>query len=296
MHPVDELLTPRHWLRYALAAFRRAGIHCGQGTDNPWDEAVWLVHHALGLPPEGDVRLLDAPLSRDERLRIWALIDRRVRERVPAAYLTGEAWFAGLPFTVDPRVIIPRSPIAELVERRFAPWLKREPRAILDLCTGSGCIGIACAHAFPEARVDLVDLCPDALAVAALNVERHALGDRVRLVRSDLFAALEGARYDLIVSNPPYVGEGELADLPPEFRHEPRLALAGGEDGLALVRRILAEAPAHLEEGGLLVVEVGGSRPALEAAFPQLPFVWVEFERGGEGVFALQREDLDALQ
>jgi ribosomal protein L3 glutamine methyltransferase len=285
--------TIRQLIMDGAARFESAGLEFGHGTDNALDEAATLVLHALGLPFNVPGAQLDKALTAAEADSVNALIERRISTRKPAAYLTGEAWFAGLPFHVDERVLVPRSPIAELIEEGFSPWV--DPALdgnILDLCTGSGCIGIACAYAFPEARVDLVDLSADALEVARSNVRRHRLETRVRAIRSDLFDALGTNRYDLIVSNPPYVPDEEVRQLPEEFRHEPPVGLAAGADGLDLVVRILAEAPAHLEPGGILVAEVGYSQPALQAAFPDVPFLWLEFAYGGEGVFLLERDQL----
>jgi ribosomal protein L3 glutamine methyltransferase len=271
----------------------RARVHFGHGTDNARDESAALVLHALKLPHAASGALYRRRVGAAAAQRARALIARRIRERIPAAYLTGVTGFAGLRFCVDPRVLIPRSPIAELIERGFAPWLEpARVRRVLDLGTGSGCLAIAAARALPRARVDAVDISAAALAVAAINVRRHRLKARVRLCRSDHFRALRGRTYDIIVSNPPYVGARELARLPPEYRHEPRVALAAGRTGLDSVRVILREAAGHLKPRGLLVVEVGNSEPALRRAFPRLPFVWLAFERGGGGVFLLTREQL----
>jgi ribosomal protein L3 glutamine methyltransferase len=286
-------------LRALTRRLARAGLHYGHGTDNPRDDAAALITHVLGaaaLAPASPSRGAVAPPSARALARLDALVERRIRERVPVVYLTQRCWFAGLPMYVDERVLIPRSPIAELIERRFAPWIDAaRVGRILDLGTGSGCIAIACARAFPGARVDAADLSPEALQVARLNIRRHRLQRRVHAVRSDHFAALRRTRYDIIVSNPPYVGERELASLPAEYRHEPRLALAAGRDGLDSVRIILRDAAAHLHPGGILVVEVGNSEALVRRAFPRLPFVWLTFERGGGGVFLLQREPLQAM-
>jgi len=247
----------------------------------------------LGQRAAGRPGALGRRVSLRAQKRIAALLERRIRERVPAVYLTRRGWFAGLPIYVDERVLIPRSPIAELIERRFAPWIDADRvRRVLDLGTGSGCIAVACARALPQARVDAVDISRDALVVARRNVLRHRLQRRVRLVQSDHFGALKAASYDIIVSNPPYVGRRELRGLPAEYRHEPALALAAGADGLDSVRVILRKARAHLKPGGILIVEVGNSERALRRAFPRLPFVWLSFERGGGGVFVLEREQL----
>ncbi|PZN31573.1 MAG: 50S ribosomal protein L3 N(5)-glutamine methyltransferase [Proteobacteria bacterium] len=272
--------------------FERAGLWFGHGTDNAVDEAAELVFFAAGLRHEDAPAVYDLALDEAQRAAALALFERRIAERVPAAYLTRRMWFAGHEFFVDQRVLVPRSPIAELIERRFEPWVdSRRVRRVLDIGTGSGCIAIATALAFPEAQVDAADVSDDALAVAAVNVARHGVDARVRLVRSDVYEHVAG-RYDLIVSNPPYVGTEEMAGLPEEYHREPRDGLYGGPDGLDIVRRILAGAAAHLEPGGALIVEVGNSQDALVAACPDVPFLWLEFERGGDGVFVLSAEQL----
>ncbi|HLJ37413.1 MAG TPA: 50S ribosomal protein L3 N(5)-glutamine methyltransferase [Steroidobacteraceae bacterium] len=274
---------------------KRARVFFGHGTDNARDEAASLTLHALRLPHGGGAALYGRRVSDAGRARVEALLKRRIAERVPAAYLTGVTWFAGLEMRVDPRVLIPRSPLAELIERRFTPWTDpHRVRSILDLGTGSGCIAIACARAFLKARVDAVDISTAALSVARENVRRHRLAGRVRLRRSDHFAALKRARYDIIVANPPYVGARELKQLPPEYRHEPRVALAAGERGLSSVAIILRQAHRHLRPNGLLIVEVGNTEGAVRRAYPRLPFLWLHFARGGGGVFLLTREQLEA--
>ena len=282
-------------IRYGASEFERAGLAYGHGTDNAIDEAAALAFHALGLDhADAAAAYARRPTAPDVE-RVLSLYARRIAERVPAAYLMGRMWFAGLEFEVDERVIVPRSPFAELVAAQFRPWIDpARVRSILDVGTGSGCIAIACALAFPEARVDAVDLSPAAIEVAARNVARHGVGGRLALHLGDVYAPLGERRYDLIVSNPPYVSDAEMDALPQEYRHEPDMALRAGRDGLDVVRRLLAGAPRHLEPGGLLAVEVGDSDERLAAAFPRLPFTWLEFEHGGGGVFVINREQLPA--
>jgi ribosomal protein L3 glutamine methyltransferase len=270
-------------------ALRRAPLRYGHGTSNARDEAAFLVLRGLGLPFDAPA---DRQVSARERGRIARLLQRRIRERVPVAYLLHEAWLADLPFHVDRRVIIPRSHIAGLLAQRLRPWLPRAPRRVLDLCTGSGCLAVLAAKAFPRAAVDAADLSAGALAVARRNVARHRLVRRVRVLRSDLFAGLGGARYDLIVSNPPFVTAQAMRTLRRDYRHEPRVALAGGADGLELVHRILADAAHALAPRGLLVCEIGAGRRALQRACPRLPFVWTQ----GDTVFLLAREALTAAR
>lgn len=292
----QELVTIRDYIRWGYSLFNGAQLYYGHGTDNSWDEAVHLVLSALHLPPDVSPDLMNAILTTVERRNLCELITRRINERVPAPYLTHEAWFAGLPFYVDKRVIIPRSPIAELIEKGFSPWLdNNDIHDILDLCTGSGCIAVACALEFPDSKVDAVDISQDALAVAQINVKKHHVQSQVNLIQSDLFDKLEGP-YDLIVSNPPYVSSDEYETLPREFRHEPQIALKAPELGLEVVTRILRNAAKFLRPKGLLVVEVGNSQDALLNKYPQLPYVWLDFERGGEGIFLLTTEDLHIYQ
>jgi len=289
-----ELLTVRDLLRYAVSRFGAAGLHYGHGTDNAWDEAVYLTLHALHLPADTLEPFLDARLLADERARVLALVERRAAERLPAAYLTNEAWLRGHRFYVDERAIVPRSPIAELLEQGLSPWIADpdEVGAVLDMCTGSGCLAILAALAFPQARVDAVDLSEGALEVAARNVADYGLQDRLALRRGDLFDALPAQPYDLIVCNPPYVNAASMAALPQEYRREPEMALAGGGDGMALIARILRDAPRYLAPQGLLVLELGHERDHFEAAFPTLEPVWLQTESGDDQILLLERRQL----
>ena len=293
---VAELHTIRDFIRFTVTCLRSADVHIGHGSEDPFAEATALVMQTLSLNWDADAEIMDARLLPSERRRIVELLEKRVNDRIPLAYLLNLAYFCGHPFYVDERVLVPRSPIAELINERFASLGVNEPQRILDMCTGSGCIAIAIAHAFPEALVDATDISLDALSVAAVNVEHHDLLEQVNLIESDVFSKLPGQQYDLIVSNPPYVDAGDMADLPPEFTREPELALEAGPDGLSITRRILAEAANYLSDDGLLVVEVGNSAWALEQAFPDVPFQWLEFENGGSGVFVLTAEECRRFQ
>jgi len=288
---LSSLVTVRDWVRWGASRFREAGLTFGHGTDNALDEAFHLVLHALHLPYDLPGLYLETNLSASERAGVHALLRRRLDTREPAAYLIGEIEFAGHPFYVDERVLVPRSPIAELIERGFAPWLDEPPKTVLDLCAGSGCIGIACALHF-ECDVILGEIDAGALEVTARNIARHDIAERVKAVKGDLFAGLQGKRFDLIVSNPPYVPTREWEALADEYRREPRLALDAGSDGMDIVARILREAPEHLERDGLLICEVGGSVEEFEARWPRLPVTWIHFQRGGDGVFSIGREAL----
>ncbi len=289
-----ELHTVRDFIRYAVSRFTAAQLFFGHGSDNAWDEAVYLTLHTLHLPLDRLEPFLDARLLAHEREALLDIYNRRCQERLPAAYLTHEAWLGEHRFYVDDRVIVPRSFIAELLNEQLAPWVENpyEVVSALDLCTGSGCLAILAALAFPEAEVDAVDLSPDALTVAERNVADYHLGDRVHLIQSDAFAKLKGKRYDLIISNPPYVDADSVAALPPEYLHEPELALGSGDDGLDFTRIILREAKKHLNPEGLLVVEIGHNRAVLEDAYPDLPFTWLDTAAGDDFVFLLHAADL----
>jgi len=290
----DELLTIRDWLRWAVSRFSESGLFFGHGTDNARDEAAWLILATLHLPRDTLDPWLDAHLTKSERLTLLNNLQQRVVHRIPTAYLVQEAWLGPFRFYVDPRVIVPRSYFAELLEGGFEPWIEDAGAVTdaLDLCTGSGCLAILMAHAFPNAQVDAIDVSADALAVARRNIDDYALDDQVRAIESDLFAAVGGKRYDLILCNPPYVTTAAMDALPAEYRHEPALALAAGADGLDVVRRILAEAGDHLKPGGVLAIEVGHNQDLVTAAFPDLPAVWLDTPHAEGKVFLVTREDL----
>ncbi len=286
--PIEELETIRDYIRWGATRLATDEAYCGHGTDNPWDEAVYLILGSLKISWELADKVFDARLTADEKQHIAKLMKYRIVDRVPVAYLINAAWFAGMNFYIDDRVLIPRSPIAELIEKGFSPWIcGDEVFNVLDLCTGSGCIGIACSQAFIDATIDLVDISPAALEVAAINVRKYNLDHRVNIIESDLFDKLGANKYDLIVSNPPYVNAEDIATMPAEYRHEPKLGLSSGEDGLHCITRIMASSGQHLTEYGVLVAEVGNSQEALQHAFPDVPFLWLDLNKGGHGVFVL---------
>ena len=292
-----QLYTIGDYIRYACSEFNRAELYFGHGTDNAWDEATQLVLFALHLPlPLNEQlthELFTCRLIKNEKDEVLSLITRRVDERLPLAYITNQAMFAHLPFYVDERVLVPRSPIAELILNKFQPYLKEQPKRILDLCTGSGCIAIACAYAFEQAEIDAVDLSIDALNVAQINIESHDLTAQVIPIQSDVFSGVVEQKYDLIVTNPPYVDIDDVNSLPDEYTHEPEMGLGSGDDGLDITRQILAQASEYLNENGLLICEVGNSQVHVEATYPQVPFTWLSFEHGGHGVFMLSKAQLE---
>lgn len=283
----------RDILAYGEKLFIESNLFFGHGTTNAWDDAVYLSLFALGLPHDSSVSLLDSIPSEEERSRIFSLFDKRLETKIPSAYITKTAWFFDLPFFVDERVIIPRSPIANLIHQSFEPWVTN-PNTILDLCTGSGCIGISCAYVFKSANVVLSDVSKGAIEVGEINIKNHDMAGRIKIIESDLFENLTNFKFDLIVSNPPYVDKQDLLSMPPEYHYEPKISLMAGDDGLSFVLRILRDVRDFLTEKGVLIVEVGNSRSALESMFPSIPFFWFEFSQGDAGVFMLTRDDLDA--
>ena len=289
---IDDLKTISDFIRWTACCFERANLSFGHGTDNAWDESVTLILDSLQMPNETDAALFNCRLTGAEKTAIVSNVSDRINLRKPLSYITNRARFAGYDFYVDDRVLVPRSPIAELIENHFEPWLLHKPTSILDLCTGGGCIAIACAMTFPDATVTGSDISEDALSVARLNNEHFDLEDRCDFIQSDLFENLQGKKYDLIISNPPYVDAEDMSELPEEYQFEPKLGLASGNDGLDITRKILAEAGNHLSDTGILIVEVGNSSVALIEAFPDLPFTWIEFTRGGDGVFMIEKSQI----
>lgn len=294
MKETEELVTILDFLRFSLSCAENAQLFYGHGTDNAWDDMRSLILRSLSLPYDVDPLLLNARLTTGERKHLCIQLDKRINQRVPVPYLIKEAYFCDLPFYVDERVLIPRSPIGELINNQFSPWVEVDQvHHILDLCTGSGCIAIACCYAFPEAQVDAVDISSEALSVAAMNCERLEVTNQLQLIESDCFMAVSDKKYDLIVSNPPYVGKEEMQTLPDEYRHEPVLALETGDNGLTIIEKILKSAHAYLSEHGVLIVEVGNSEEALYDKYPSVPFTWLEMSNGGQGVFLLTKQQLE---
>ena len=293
-HITETLFTIRDWLRYSVSRLEESGVFFGHGTDNAYDESVWLVMSALHLPLDTLDNFLDARITKDEAKHLAHLIERRVTERVPTAYLLREAWLKGFKFYVDERVIVPRSFIAELLEDGLAPWIEYPEmvESAADICTGSGCLGVLLAHAFPNATVDVVDISADAIAVANINIKNYGLEDQITAVQSDMLSGLKGKKYDLIISNPPYVDAPAMSALPQEYRNEPQIALGSGVAGLDHTHILLKEAKKHLNDDGILVVEIGHNRDALLDAYPELPFTWLDVESGNEFVFLLSKEQL----
>lgn len=289
---IQELFSIDDITRWSVTQLNQSDVYLGHGTHHPVDEARLLLSHVLHLSTMQLAEMGHCRLLTSEKQAFGELLQQRIEQRIPAAYLTHQAWFAGLPFYVDERVLVPRSPIAELIENGFQPWLSESPQRVLDLCTGSGCIAIACAYAFPEAEIDALDISSDALEVAEFNIEQHGLMQQVIPIQSDLLQAVASEKYDLIVTNPPYVDADDMADLPAEYHHEPELGLAAGDDGLVLVDTLLMQAADRLNDGGVLVCEVGNSMPALAQKYPRTPFTWLEFANGGDGVFVLTKTQL----
>ncbi len=290
----EQLNTTGDFVRFATSQFNQADLYFGHGMANAWDEAISLIMFTLNLPEDLFEQVFTCQLTADEKQDVLTIIEKRIVEEIPAAYLTNQAVFANLPFYVDQRVLVPRSPIGELIEKKFSPFISEQnpPVRILDLCTGSGCIAIACAYAFPDADIDAVDLSIDALNVANINIENHGLSEQVIPIQSDVFSGVEGQVYDLIVTNPPYVDQEDVDSLPQEYLHEPEMGLGCGEDGLDIVRKILAESAEHLSENGILICEVGNSQIHVSSVYPEVPFKWLSFERGGHGVFMLTKAEL----
>ncbi|SBS38018.1 50S ribosomal protein L3 glutamine methyltransferase [Marinomonas spartinae] len=293
---IRDLSSIKDFIRWTYSRFEHSDLFYGHGTDNAWDEALHLVMGSLKLPLDFHRDMLDCALTYDEKKRILKLVEKRIKQREPLPYLLGKAWFMGLPFKVSKDTLIPRSPIVSLLETEFEPWLTQYPLNILDMCTGSGCLGIAAALVFEDAQVDISDISEKALAIAQENIEFHQVEDRVTAIHSDMFKGLHGRQYDLIICNPPYVDAEDFNSAPAEFHNEPELALTSGDDGLAFTHKFLSQAAHYLHDNGILVYEVGNTEVALQAAYPDVPFLWVELEQGGNGVFVLTKEQLNTLR